>query len=113
MAANVTSASARGTLVALGGRRADITAAETNQLATGAGRVGVVYVWGDTAGTSAILTLYDATSGTTLPFFRWATAQGLGVFTIQAPFSIGLRAISSGTLPTNGGMTIVWEGASA
>lgn len=113
MAASVRAAAPRGMPVSAGSVIGVITAAETNQLATGAGRVGVVTIWGDDAGTSCVLTLYDATSGTTLPFFRWVTADGKGVFAIQCPFYIGLRAISSGTLPTNGGITIVWEGPQA
>jgi hypothetical protein len=113
MAAARMSAAHRGIMVAVGGRRAVILLAETNQLASGSGRVGIVTMWGDTAGTGCTIILYDATSGTTLPFWSWATAQGLGVFPIQAPFGIGLRVITAGTMPVNGGATIVWEGADA
>lgn len=112
MAARITSA-AKGTDVNYGGRAGVITAAETNQLATGRGRVGTVIVWGADAGTTCVITLYDHGSTTTNPIFRWDTTQGRGQFVLMTPFTLGLRAVTSGTLPTSGGITVVWEGRDA
>lgn len=86
-----------------------ITAAETNQLKSTVGKVGHVVVWGDDAGTSAKLILYDAISGTTRPVWQWITAEGKGTFPIQMPIGLGIRIITSGTPPTNGGWTVVWS----
>ena len=110
MAASVRAAAGNGTPISAGSAVAVITAAETNQLSTGAGRVGNVIVWGADAGTTCVATFYDATTGTTLPFFSWKTADGLGVFPIQVPYHIGLRVITSGTLPGSGGITVVFQG---
>lgn len=109
MAARITSAS-QGETINHGGRGAVITAAETNQLSTGRGRLGIVTVWGADAGTTCVITLYDHASSTTNPIFRWDTTQGRGTWVLATPFTLGLRAITSGTLPTSGGITVVWEG---
>lgn len=103
-----TQGSNAGTIVSTGAHASVVTAAETNQLKSGKGKVGHVTVWGDDAGTTVVCTLYDAISGTTLPFWRWITADGKGVFAVQTPFDLGLRVITSGTMPTNGGITVVW-----
>lgn len=109
MAAVTTQAAARGTVVSVGSYASVITTAETNQLRTGAGKVSHAVVWGDDAGTSAVLTIYDATGGSATPKFRWVTADGKGTFALQIPMSSGIRVISEGTFPTNGGITVVWE----
>lgn len=110
MAARVFDGAAKkGQSIRTGDRVAVITAAETNQLLTGLGKVGQVSVWGDDAGTSCVVTVYDHASGTTNPIWRWATAQGLGTFALQAPVENGIRVVVGGTVPTNGGVTVVFE----
>ena len=109
MAAQTSTGGVAGTTINTGHNSSTITAAETNQLKTGPGKVGQVVVWGDDAGTTCVLTLYDAISGTTQPKWRWVTADGKGTFGIQMPLQLGIRVITSGTIPTNGGLTVVWS----
>lgn len=97
-----------GTTVNTGHNSSTILLAETNQLKTGSGKVGHVVAWGADAGTTCVLTLYDAISGTTQPKWSWKTADGLGIFPIQMPMGLGIRVITSGTLPGSGGFTVVW-----
>lgn len=88
--------------------RSVITAAEANQLKAAPGMVVAVIVHGDTGGTTCTVDIYDHASTATNRVFRWATAQGLGVFGIQCPMGAGIRVVTAGTLPANGGVTIVW-----
>lgn len=86
-----------------------ITAAETDQLKTERGKVGSLMVWGDDAGTTCVVNLYDDAASNTRQVFRWVTADGKGVFAVQLPMAHGIRVVVSGTLPTNGGITLVWS----
>lgn len=88
--------------------RSVITAAEANQLKAAPGLVDAVIVHGDTAGTTCLVDVYDHASTATNRVFRWATAQGLGVFRIECPMGTGIRVVTAGTLPANGGVTIIW-----
>lgn len=109
MAAVVTQSAVRGDTINTGRRTAVITAAETNQLSTLPAKVGQLIVWGDTAGTSCILDIYDDDSANSNKKFRWVTATGLGVFALQLPLGTGFRVVTSGTLPVNGGFTLVGD----
>lgn len=110
MAAREVSPTAKkGTSVRTGDRAAIITAAETNQIFTGIGKLAQVVVWGADAGTTCTIIAYDHASGTTNPIWGWATAQGLGTFAVQTPVVNGIRLVVGGTLPTNGGVTVVFE----
>lgn len=98
-----------GTEMHVGSRKAIITAAESNTLKARAGKVASIVIWGDTAGTSCTVRLYDtAAADTSNLCFGWATAQGLGVYALQMPMMNGIRVITSGTLPTNGGVTVIY-----
>ena len=71
-----------------------ITAAETNQLVTGSGRLlGVVSA---VVGTNFRVQIYDATAGTSNLIFD-ETFTALGIRVMDMPFQDGLRVITSNT----------------
>lgn len=114
MAATKGAAAPRGMMVAAGGRYAVISASETNNaLVTGAGRLAAVHVWGTDAGTGVTIKIYDALTAVAPQIWGWATAQGLGTFAVQIPFQVGLTIVTAGTFMTDGGVTLVYEGAAA
>lgn len=81
-----------------------ITAAETNQLKTGPGKCARLIV--SAVGTTATVDIYDATSGTSNPIYRWLTADGKVSITLLTPFFNGLRVITGGTV---GEVRINWS----
>ena len=100
----VSQATAHGTVTAEGEYSAHITTNETNQLVTGKGKVARVTV--SNVGTAATLDVYDATSGTTLPIYRWVTAEGKVSTQLNCPFQNGLRVITGGTF---GEAVVIWS----
>jgi hypothetical protein len=103
VAATTARAALRGE-ASVGEKRSTITAAETNQLKSTSGKVGLVTVWD--VGTTATLDIYDATSGTSNQVFKWVSADGKGTWQIQCPMANGIRVVSGGTF---GGCNIVWS----
>ena len=109
MAASFSQGGVTGQQIHVGDSKAVITAAESNVIKASRGKVAAVIVWGDTAGTSCTVTVYDDPATTNNSCFRWATAQGLGTFALQMPMANGIYVVVGGTLPTNGGVTIVYQ----
>lgn len=102
--AATTASGSRGQEIATGGNRSTITAAETNQLKTGSGKVGHVTIWN--VGTSMTVDIYDHATTTTNKVFEWVTADGKGTFAIQCPMANGIRVVVGGT---PGGVNVVWS----
>ena len=78
-----------------GGKKAIITAAETNQLVTGETVLRSVIV--ANVGTNAELDIYDATSGTSNKVFEWVSADGKKEAIVNIPMKTGLRVITGAT----------------
>lgn len=100
----ISQGTAHGTVTAEGEYAARITTNETNQLVTGKGKVARVII--TNVGSGASLDVYDATSGTTLPIYRWVTAEGKGSNFLNCPFQNGLRVITGGTF---GEAIVTWS----
>lgn len=110
MAATIVTADyRRGQQIDAGTSYAVITAAETNDIKTGGGKVASVEIWGDDAGTTCTVDVYDNSGASSGKVWRWATATGLGVYAVQIPLNTGLRVVTGGTMPTNGGVTVVFS----
>lgn len=104
MTATTVSGGFRGTEVFVGQWRSTITAAETNQLKTGSGKIAHVTVWN--VGTTMTIDIYDHGSTTTNKVFEWVSADGKGTFAIQCPINVGIRVVVGGT---PGGCNVVWS----
>ena len=109
MPASTTQRRPAGTEIFTGQHTSVITAAENNNLKTTAGHVGQVSIWGADAGTTVVVTVYDHPSSNTNPIWSWKTADGLGTFALQMVTGNGIRVVTSGTMPTSGGVTITWS----
>ena len=72
-----------------------ITTATTTQIVSKPGVLGRVVI--TNVGTTATLDIYDATSGTTLPIWRWVSADGKQSIQLGYKFNLGLRVVSGGT----------------
>ncbi len=104
MAADTQKTKPAGTEVRIGHQRSIITAAETNVLKVGAGKLGSVYV--ANVGTTATIDIYDtAAADTANKVFEWVSADGKGSFQVQIPMAAGIRVITGGTF---GRCVIVW-----
>lgn len=104
MAATTVTGGVSGSEIFTGWNRSTITAAETNQLKTGSGKVGQVTVWN--VGTSATIDIYDHASTTSNKIFEWVSADGKGTFAIQCPVANGIRVVAGGT-PAS--FNVVWS----
>ena len=93
-----------GTTVYTATKASAITAAETNQLSTGAGKVSHVLVWD--VGTTATIDLYDHASANSNKMWGWVSADGKGTYALQLPIQAGVRVVTGGTI---GGATVVWD----
>lgn len=104
MPANTGSAAGYGTEISLGQNRSIITAAETNQLKTRAGKLGAVLVWN--VGVGGQVDIYDNASANANEVYQWVTATGLGLFQCQVPMANGIRVVSAGGTPAS--FTVIW-----
>lgn len=104
MAANTRQGVPFGTEIQTGIKASNITAAETNQLTTGPGKIGQVIVYD--VGTTATIDIYDHASSNTNKMWGWVSANGVGVFALQLPIQAGIRVVTGGTF---GGATIVYS----
>lgn len=105
MAATLGATTVRGTPVHTGERHAVITASETNQLKTVAGKLSHVVVWG--AGSGWTIAIYDDPNSNDHQIWGWATADGVGTFALQIPCQYGLRVVTASGTP--GSITVVYQ----
>ncbi len=90
---------------ALADRRSDVTAAGTDLLLTGAGKLSGVFI--SAVGTAGTLDIYDHASANTNPIYRWVTADGKVQHQLNIPVQNGLRVVTTATsLPE---IHIVWR----
>lgn len=112
MAATIVTADYRsGQLIYAGTSYAVITAAETNDIKSGSGKVAAVAIWGDDSGTTCTVDVYDNYGASSGKVWRWDsanTATPPGVYALQMPMGTGIRVVVGGTLPTNGGVTVIF-----
>lgn len=101
-----TAASARGMQVNNGGQVAVVTAAETNQLLTGKGVLGRLFV--PNVGTTMTVDVYDHASSTSNKVAEYVSADGKVNWELNIPIVNGIRVVVGGT---PGIVVIVWQGA--
>lgn len=95
MAATVRQGGGQGTPSFQGTSTAIITAAETNQLVVGTGRLRRVHM--ANVGTTATLDVYDDASANNNKIYEWVSADGKRSDNVDIPFQAGLRVVSGGT----------------
>lgn len=104
MPATTRTASAPGTEVGIGDHNSIITAAETNQLRTGSGKLaGIVVV---DPGTTFVVDIYDDPSANNNQVYKYLTADGKISLQLQIPMQQGIRVVTSGT---PGRVCIIWS----
>src|SRR5215831_14361490 len=95
MPATIRSGGGQGSQSFQGTQTAIITAAETNQLVTGAGRLRRVIV--ANVGTTMTLDIYDDPAANNNKIYEWVSADGKKNDNVDIPFQAGLRVVTGGT----------------